>query len=166
MTRQGCGLLFPKQFQVSTFQNQRHEIWYTECNNFLVGIFRRKRRNFSKQATEVLNEYFYSHLSNPYPSEESKEELARQCNITVSQVVSWPCFYIFLSLVCILWLQSIALIPDWLGLRFRVRYIRNPVYPNTTLYKTYCEVFLRDWNSRSDRCEFRYNRVRYKSNWM
>ncbi|KAL3103158.1 hypothetical protein niasHS_002344 [Heterodera schachtii] len=31
---------------------------------------RRKRRNFSKQATEVLNEYFYSHLSNPYPSEE------------------------------------------------------------------------------------------------
>merc|ERR1711988_1556800 len=38
---------------------------------------RRKRRNFSKQATEVLNEYFYSHLSNPYPSEEAKEELAR-----------------------------------------------------------------------------------------
>uniref|UniRef100_A0A0M3HMB3 Homeobox domain-containing protein n=1 Tax=Ascaris lumbricoides TaxID=6252 RepID=A0A0M3HMB3_ASCLU len=40
----------------------------------------------SKQATEVLNEYFYSHLSNPYPSEEAKEELARQCQITVSQV--------------------------------------------------------------------------------
>merc|ERR1712210_261232 len=46
---------------------------------------RRKRRNFSKQATEVLNEYFYSHLSNPYPSEEAKEELARKCGITVSQ---------------------------------------------------------------------------------
>ncbi|KAG7243488.1 hypothetical protein INR49_011044 [Caranx melampygus] len=38
---------------------------------------RRKRRNFNKQATEVLNEYFYSHLSNPYPSEEAKEELAK-----------------------------------------------------------------------------------------
>lgn len=50
---------------------------------------RRKRRNFSKQATEVLNEYFYSHLNNPYPSEEAKEELARQCNITVSQVSNW-----------------------------------------------------------------------------
>ena len=50
---------------------------------------RRKRRNFSKQATEVLNEYFYSHLANPYPSEEAKEELARQCNITVSQVSNW-----------------------------------------------------------------------------
>ncbi|XP_020939081.1 pre-B-cell leukemia transcription factor 4 isoform X3 [Sus scrofa] len=46
---------------------------------------RRKRQNFSKQATEVLNEYFYSHLSNPYPSEEAKEELARKGGITVSQ---------------------------------------------------------------------------------
>lgn len=26
---------------------------------------RRKRRNFSKHATEILNKYFYSHLSNP-----------------------------------------------------------------------------------------------------
>uniref|UniRef100_A0A8C6X7E4 PBX homeobox 3 n=1 Tax=Naja naja TaxID=35670 RepID=A0A8C6X7E4_NAJNA len=36
--------------------------------------------------TEILNEYFYSHLSNPYPSEEAKEELAKKCSITVSQV--------------------------------------------------------------------------------
>nr|KAF6401971.1 PBX homeobox 4 [Rousettus aegyptiacus] len=50
---------------------------------------RRKRRNFSKQATEVLNEYFYSHLSNPYPSEEVKQELARKGGITVSQVSNW-----------------------------------------------------------------------------
>lgn len=49
--------------------------------------YRRKRRNFSKQASEILNEYFYSHLSNPYPSEEAKEELARKCGITVSQVM-------------------------------------------------------------------------------
>ncbi|NXF95424.1 PBX4 factor, partial [Eubucco bourcierii] len=46
----------------------------------------RKRRNFSKQATEVLNEYFYSHLSNPYPSEEAKEQLAKKGGITVPQV--------------------------------------------------------------------------------
>ncbi|KAF1379640.1 hypothetical protein PFLUV_G00178130 [Perca fluviatilis] len=50
---------------------------------------KRKRRNFNKQATEVLNEYFYSHLSNPYPSEEAKEELAKKCGITVSQVSNW-----------------------------------------------------------------------------
>ncbi|XP_040582095.1 homeobox protein extradenticle [Lepeophtheirus salmonis] len=50
---------------------------------------RRKRRNFSKQATEILNEYFYSHLANPYPSEEVKEDLAKKCNITVSQISNW-----------------------------------------------------------------------------
>lgn len=54
---------------------------------------RRKRRNFSKQASEILNEYFYSHLSNPYPSEEAKEELARKCGITVSQVLRVHYFF-------------------------------------------------------------------------
>jgi hypothetical protein len=50
---------------------------------------RRKRRNFSKQAKETLDAYFYSHLSNPYPSEEAKEEFARKCGISVSQVYNW-----------------------------------------------------------------------------
>ena len=52
----------------------------------MTNLCRRKRRNFSKTATEVLNEYFYSHLSNPYPSEEVKEELAKKCAISVPQV--------------------------------------------------------------------------------
>ena len=52
----------------------------------LISHDRRKRRNFSKHAIELLNDYFYSHLSNPYPSEEAKEELARKCQITMSQV--------------------------------------------------------------------------------
>ncbi|KAK4313477.1 hypothetical protein Pmani_015171 [Petrolisthes manimaculis] len=50
---------------------------------------RRRRRNFSKQASEILNEYFYSNLSNPYPSEEEKEALARRCGITINQVSNW-----------------------------------------------------------------------------
>lgn len=50
---------------------------------------RRKRRNFSKQATEILNEYFYSHLANPYPNEEAKEELSKKCSISVAQVSNW-----------------------------------------------------------------------------
>ncbi len=62
-------------------------IWLIDRN--WICFSRRKRRNFSKTATEVLNEYFYSHLSNPYPSEEAKEELARKCQITVSQVSNW-----------------------------------------------------------------------------
>lgn len=37
----------------------------------------------------MLNEYFYSHLQNPYPSEEAKEQLAKKCGITVSQVSNW-----------------------------------------------------------------------------
>lgn len=56
-------------------------------SNFSFLDSRRKRRNFTKQALELLNEYFYSHLANPYPSEEAKEELARKCGITVSQVL-------------------------------------------------------------------------------
>lgn len=51
--------------------------------------FRRKRRNFTKSQTEALNEYFFAHLQNPYPSEEAKEELARRCKLTVSQVSNW-----------------------------------------------------------------------------
>merc|ERR1719259_262384 len=50
---------------------------------------RRRRRNFSKESSEILNEYFYSNLSNPYPSEEEKEELARKCGLTVLQVSNW-----------------------------------------------------------------------------
>jgi len=50
---------------------------------------RRKRRNHSKKSSEVLNEYFYSNLTNPYPSEEVKEELARKSGITLAQVNNW-----------------------------------------------------------------------------
>ena len=66
-----------------------HYLTPLQCSDLPSLVFptrRRKRRNFSKTATEVLNEYFYSHLSNPYPSEEAKEELAQKCGITVSQV--------------------------------------------------------------------------------
>ena len=47
---------------------------------------KRRKRNFSKQASEILNEYFYSHLDNPYPCEEVKSELAAMCKITIGQV--------------------------------------------------------------------------------
>ena len=32
---------------------------------------------------------YFSMFSNPYPSEEAKEELARKCGITVSQIANW-----------------------------------------------------------------------------
>lgn len=76
------------------FSSIQMQLKQSTCENVMIlrSRFldaRRKRRNFSKQATEILNEYFYSHLANPYPSEEAKEELARQCQITVSQVSNW-----------------------------------------------------------------------------
>lgn len=50
---------------------------------------RRNRRNHNKKSSEMLNEYFYANLSNPYPTDEVKEELARKCGITMSQVCNW-----------------------------------------------------------------------------
>ena len=58
-----------------------------------LDLFRRKRRNFDKTTQKILNEYFYSHLSNPYPSEQVKEELARKCGVTISQVKIRLFFY-------------------------------------------------------------------------
>ena len=77
---------------------------------------RRKRRNFNKKSSEILNEYFYSNLANPYPTEEAKEELARKCGITVSQVnfnSPQKSKKISLSQVC-----------NWFGNK-RIRYKRN-----------------------------------------
>merc|ERR1712203_932257 len=50
---------------------------------------RRNRRNHTKVSSEILNEYFYANLSNPYPTDEVKEELARKCGIAVSQICNW-----------------------------------------------------------------------------
>uniref|UniRef100_A0A8C2GM95 Pre-B-cell leukemia transcription factor 1 n=1 Tax=Cyprinus carpio TaxID=7962 RepID=A0A8C2GM95_CYPCA len=78
---------------------------------------RRKRRNFSKQATEILNEYFYSHLSNPYPSEEAKEELAKKCAITVSQVSPDLRRYCGSTI-------TVSQVSNWFGNK-RIRYKKN-----------------------------------------
>ena len=56
---------------------------------------RRERRNFSKTSQEILNEYFYANLSNPYPSEEVKEELAKKCGISTQQVKNLPPVFFF-----------------------------------------------------------------------
>lgn len=90
---------------------------------------RRKRRNFSKQASEILNEYFYSHLSNPYPSEEAKEELARKCGITVSTgltiISTYICIYI--ERYCNIYISVVAQVSqvsNWFGNK-RIRYKKN-----------------------------------------
>uniref|UniRef100_A0A7E4W7P6 Homeobox domain-containing protein n=1 Tax=Panagrellus redivivus TaxID=6233 RepID=A0A7E4W7P6_PANRE len=76
------------------FHNVEMQLKQTTCEEVMSWKARfldarRKRRNFSKQATEILQQYFNEHLSNPYPSEADKEELARRCNIKVNQVSNW-----------------------------------------------------------------------------
>ena len=65
----------------------------------------------------------------------------RPCRTFSTVLATWPVFDRKGTVV-----QSIALLyRTGVGrLRFWVRYIRDPVYPNTRLmYKTYCELFLR-----------------------
>ena len=50
---------------------------------------RRRRRNFSKKAADILNDFFFANVRHPYPSEEDKQALAKKCGITVSQVCNW-----------------------------------------------------------------------------
>uniref|UniRef100_A0A915EFQ8 Homeobox domain-containing protein n=1 Tax=Ditylenchus dipsaci TaxID=166011 RepID=A0A915EFQ8_9BILA len=50
---------------------------------------RRKRRNFPKETTKILNEYFYANYTQQYPTEEVKAVLAKQCNMTIAQVSNW-----------------------------------------------------------------------------
>ncbi|TGZ45986.1 Uncharacterized protein DBV15_09714 [Temnothorax longispinosus] len=88
---------------------------YSAINTMRINFScRRKRRNFSKQASEILNEYFYSHLSNPYPSEEAKEELARKCGITVSQQTEMSMYLRFVYYQ----------VSNWFGNK-RIRYKKN-----------------------------------------
>lgn len=49
----------------------------------------RKRRNFDKNTTDTLQNWFYDHRTNPYPTDQEKADLAKQCNIKISQVNNW-----------------------------------------------------------------------------
>ena len=104
-----CKLYFQSHFNralsllfISCFSLHLFSEFHCNCFSTCLHHLRhsRKRRNFSKTATEVLNEYFYSHLSNPYPSEEAKEELARKCGISVSQVsIAATLFYLVIPII-------------------------------------------------------------------
>lgn len=69
LRKQSCTrLVAPREMElmVSTIQKQLEQ---STCEVIIILSFhildaRRKCQNFSKQATEVLSEYFYSHLSN------------------------------------------------------------------------------------------------------
>jgi len=37
----------------------------------------------------ILNQWFEEHSERPYPNKKQKEDLAKRCNITVKQVITW-----------------------------------------------------------------------------
>ncbi|KAI6235827.1 Kvs-4 [Aphelenchoides besseyi] len=73
--------------------NYGNQIKTDVCNYSMIAtslfLRRHRRRNFPKKATKVLNEYFEAHMDDPYPSDETKEQLAKACNVTVAQVSNW-----------------------------------------------------------------------------
>jgi hypothetical protein len=50
---------------------------------------KKKRRQLSKQATEILNNWFYEHINDPYPTDEEKNILASKCLLSINQINNW-----------------------------------------------------------------------------
>jgi len=49
----------------------------------------KRRRSLSKRATDLLNQWFFDHINDPYPSDEEKSMLAAQCVLSMNQVNNW-----------------------------------------------------------------------------
>eukprot|EP00761_Pharyngomonas_kirbyi_P013983 gb/GECH01014013.1/.p1 GENE.gb/GECH01014013.1/~~gb/GECH01014013.1/.p1 ORF type:complete len:459 (+),score=118.98 gb/GECH01014013.1/:1-1377(+) len=49
----------------------------------------KRKRSLGKQATEALNTWFFSHLHDPYPTDEEKQSLANKCGLTLTQINNW-----------------------------------------------------------------------------
>uniref|UniRef100_A0AC35U505 Homeobox domain-containing protein n=1 Tax=Rhabditophanes sp. KR3021 TaxID=114890 RepID=A0AC35U505_9BILA len=50
---------------------------------------KKSRRNFSKDATYILTEYFNQNINKPYPDDNTKRLLAARCGLTQIQVTNW-----------------------------------------------------------------------------
>lgn len=49
----------------------------------------RVKKLLSDDAVEIMNDWFDDHINNPYPTQEEKERMAYNGNITVKQVTAW-----------------------------------------------------------------------------
>jgi len=77
------------------FDYVKNQLRTNVCNAILVlqkqynHQSKKRRRSLSKKATHVLNDWFFSHINDPYPSEEEKSALATQCVLSLNQVNNW-----------------------------------------------------------------------------
>ena len=52
-------------------------------------VYRKRNKLLNPNAIAIMTEWFESHLSHPYPTQEEKELMAVQGGISVAQVISW-----------------------------------------------------------------------------
>jgi len=50
---------------------------------------RKKRKGYSKEVSEILNNWYNDHLQSPYPNEDEKRELCTMCGLTLLQLNNW-----------------------------------------------------------------------------
>ncbi|XP_004346127.1 pre-B-cell leukemia transcription factor 3D [Capsaspora owczarzaki ATCC 30864] len=77
--------------RLSSLEYQLKRKVYTKVI-FLKSTFldsRKRRINLSREAQQVLNDWFLAHIEHPYPSESEKEQLADQTNLTMRQISTW-----------------------------------------------------------------------------
>jgi hypothetical protein len=76
------------------FDYVRSQLRQNVCNAIVLlqrqyNQVKKTRRSLSKKATEVLTQWFFEHINDPYPSDEEKAMLATQCSLTLNQVNNW-----------------------------------------------------------------------------
>jgi hypothetical protein len=76
------------------FDGVRTQLKHNVCNAIInlqkqYNQPKKKRRQLSKQATEVLTNWFYAHINDPYPTEEEKQMLAAKCVLSINQINNW-----------------------------------------------------------------------------
>ncbi|ESO00777.1 hypothetical protein HELRODRAFT_138328, partial [Helobdella robusta] len=49
----------------------------------------KKKTILPNEKTQILEDYYQSHLTFPYPDQETRELLASQCGISHNQVLKW-----------------------------------------------------------------------------
>jgi len=57
--------------------------------NMMLTVPQKKRQNFSREITNVLSQWLFTHCDHPYPSEHEKSVLCSLTGLSLSQVSGW-----------------------------------------------------------------------------
>ncbi|TRX90765.1 hypothetical protein FHL15_008344 [Xylaria flabelliformis] len=71
-----------------------HETYMRVGSDFSMGPNgegkqRKRRGNLPKETTEILRNWFFTHLAHPYPTEDEKQALMRETNLQMNQISNW-----------------------------------------------------------------------------